>query len=98
MKIETINKLVNNAVRGGEDAGQIVSDFVQKEREIKRVLNNIHNGKNRIMEEYKNKIAELNREICETQKDCPHLETTFYPDASGNNDDDTICDWCGKEL
>lgn len=29
---------------------------------------------------------------------CTHIETTFYPDASGNNDSYTSCDLCGKEL
>ena len=98
MKAETINKLVTDAVRGGEDAGKIVTDFAQKEQEIKRIINSIGMRKNRIMEEYKEKLAQLNKDIVETQKLCPHLETTYYPDASGNNDSETTCDWCGKEI
>ena len=40
----------------------------------------------------------LSVELEEIQSKCLHESTTYYPDASGNNDSSTICDICGKEL
>lgn len=34
----------------------------------------------------------------ELKSECPHLETTYYPDASGNNDSETTCNICGASL
>lgn len=32
------------------------------------------------------------------QKRCPHVSSTHYPDASGNNDSSDICNDCGAYL
>lgn len=39
-----------------------------------------------------------NKRIRELRKICPHITHTFYPDASGNNDSDYVCNDCGKDL
>ncbi len=48
------------------------------------------------------KIAKEQQEILQleriSQKSCDHFETSFYPDASGNNDSYRQCDLCGKIL
>ena len=43
-------------------------------------------------------LAEINQEVRELRQSCPHWVTTFYPDASGNNDSSTECNTCGAEL
>ena len=98
MKPKTINQIVNTAIGEGVDPGQRVADFVKKEQDIKCSLQLRHNDKNNLMEEYKKKIDEINVEIRYIQGNCPHIEKTFYGDPSGNNDNSTVCDWCGKEL
>ena len=40
------------------------------------------------------KLREIQRHI---RTVCDHSETTFYPDASGNNDSCYVCDICGLE-
>ena len=40
----------------------------------------------------------LRQELREAQKKCTHKHTTYYPDASGNNDSWTECDECGAEV
>ena len=37
-------------------------------------------------------------ELREAQKICLHEHSTYFPDASGNNDSWTECDECGKTL
>jgi hypothetical protein len=98
MKAETINRLVNAAIGEGVDPGQRVADFVRQEQDIKCKLRIRDNDKNNLMSEYKRKSEEINVEIKYIQGNCPHIEKTYYGDPSGNNDDSTVCDWCGKEL
>ena len=47
---------------------------------------------------YKDTLKELDDQLAEVRQKCPHLETEYYPDASGNNDSWTECKWCGTEL
>ena len=42
--------------------------------------------------------SECDQHVVDTQNRCDHVISTFYPDASGNNDAHTDCDICGKEL
>ena len=44
------------------------------------------------------KIKELGEDCLKLQKACLHKATTYYPDASGGNDSETVCDVCGKRL
>lgn len=46
---------------------------------------------------YKNKKAEIEKEIGKLRESCQHPKATFYSDPSGNNDSYFSCDLCGKE-
>jgi len=43
-------------------------------------------------------LNEIERSIIQLQSKCGHEVTKFYPDASGNNDSETICLICGKRI
>ena len=47
---------------------------------------------------YKTILTNFNLKIRDVQQTCPHILTTYYPDASGGNSSETICDICGKSL
>lgn len=44
------------------------------------------------------KEAEFKIRLKAVQERCPHVNTNYTPDASGNNDSFTNCDDCGKYL
>jgi ferritin-like metal-binding protein YciE len=99
LKSETIQKLVNISLQNGvEDVGEVISKTVEEEKRIKSRIQAITGVKNDYMAEVKHQIEELNKQIRETQGQCPHIEKIFYSDPSGGNDSSTFCDWCGKEL
>ncbi len=39
----------------------------------------------------------LDSVLAELRKQCPHSETQYHPDPSGNNDSSYECHICGKE-
>ena len=47
---------------------------------------------------YREQLTALGLKEHDLRHDCLHLATTYYPDASGNNDSETYCDLCGKEV
>ena len=47
---------------------------------------------------YRRTLKELDEQLDSVRKKCPHLETRYYPDASGNNDSYYECKWCGAEV
>ena len=60
-------------------------------------------------DDYRDRIRQLERkfredcnmakiELKKLQKTCPHTNTQYEPDASGNNDSYTWCRLCGKTL
>lgn len=42
-------------------------------------------------------VGVLRAKINEIRKTCPHINTTYHPDPSGNNDSCYTCDECGLE-
>lgn len=44
--------------------------------------------------EFDKKLLEAKRILKKEQKKCKH-KFTFYPDPSGNNDSESVCDFCG---
>lgn len=47
---------------------------------------------------YDEQKTELRKKIVALQEQCPHPKSTYYPDASGNNDSWSECELCGKEV
>jgi len=54
--------------------------------------------KRKIKEKERHRLAmkELDQELRKVQEECRHLSTTYYPDASGNNDSHVECNHCKK--
>lgn len=44
------------------------------------------------------KEAEFKFRRMDIQRRCPHVDTTYHPDASGNNDSGSKCNDCGVWL
>jgi len=47
---------------------------------------------------YESQRKALREALRMSQRECPHTHTTYIPDASGNNDSETICNHCGASL
>ena len=41
---------------------------------------------------------EIDKDMKKLQERCPHINTKYTPDASGNNDSSTDCEDCGAYL
>ena len=50
----------------------------------------------RAKKEYDKVCIVENGKIDHLQKSCDHYDTTYHPDASGNNDSCTVCNICGQ--
>lgn len=72
-----------------------IKDYVGNIRhEVKR----ISEERGLIESEHKVALKGLDEQLGAVRKKCPHLETQYYPDASGNNDSWYECKWCGVEI
>ncbi len=84
------------------DHGQSLSEYIavryEQTRRIRHLLDDCDHEEKRLEESYRKDRAELQRKRAEFRKGCPHPSTTYYPDASGNNDSHTECDICGAEV
>lgn len=65
--------------------------------EIKEFMNELDIMLGNLRKKYEDNvaIAESFRKLL--RKLCKHEKTTYYPDASGNNDSCFTCDYCGLE-
>lgn len=52
----------------------------------------------KVDETYRIEAAECKEERKEIIRACTHHSTTFYPDAGGGNDSETLCNTCGRVL
>lgn len=75
--------------------------IVSRINQAEQILNDIdviHKNQNTIDEQYKRQKQDLNAAITKIQNECPHYDTTYYPDPTGNNDSFYECRLCGKEI
>jgi hypothetical protein len=96
MHKETIARLIKEY--SGEDLAGYLSKAIDDDKRIRIEASNF---KKMELEEVNRHAAELERlhgKWVDLTKRCSHHETTYYPDASGNNDSETLCDICGKSL
>lgn len=71
-----------------------LSDILTITKDIRR----FHEDIAKAQKQYEATKQQLQSQLKACQKDCPHFLTTYYPDASGNNDSWTECDICGAEV
>lgn len=94
MHKETIARLVKEY--SGDDLASYLSQAIDDDKGLRIEASGL---KKMELEEKNRHDAELKRlrgKWVALAGRCPHHEATYYPDASGNNDSETICDVCGK--
>ena len=68
--------------------------------EVRSIKSSVAAIKKRMLQE-RNKheatMQSLNKDLAAIRNECPHISTTYHPDASGNNDSITECNHCGKQ-
>jgi len=67
-------------------------------KEIRNEFAVIEKARARIERQYETTLKMLDEDLTVLRARCPHLETIYHPDASGNNDSWDECNLCGKEL
>lgn len=99
-------KLLKKIIEEYEGAGLRdsieLSDYIpERFDEIKSLRTKLRRIEVKIREEsdqHKQALENFLKEKVVVQSECSHILTTFYPDASGNNDYSTVCDICDKYL
>lgn len=74
---------------------KIVGDFVARIRKRKIDLEGLVIVAEQNVDTIRKRVR---TELKDLQDQCPHINTKYYPDASGNNDSSTECQDCGAEL
>lgn len=95
MLSEKIVRVIFRKADGKED--DFIQDF-NKHRNLSINLKSLDEDLHKLKESY-----ERDRKTLQEIKDglissCEHIVTTFHRDASGNNDNWTSCDICGKAV
>ena len=96
MKKENLNKLIRQY--SGDDLASYITDILDKEKTVRREHLKYQRGLEEAELEYNKVRMGIIERWAGISENCPHVETTYYPDASGGNDSETCCDWCGATL
>lgn len=83
--------------RGVVDS-DLLQEYAKQATFIMSQRRRIEDEKEYFEEDCHNKRQEFLKMEQELKNECPHLATTWHPDASGNNDSWTTCDMCGCEI
>ena len=67
------------------------------DKEIMERVLSLQNKLSYIWLEYASRKSKINKKILDLQNACPHNETKYHSDPSGNNDSFHSCQVCGKE-
>lgn len=92
MKPETIKRLIDE----GRTSDEIL-ELLQQDGRLRKEKKEIERQEEVSRQRHADEKARLGILQIQLRSACPHLETTFYPDASGNSDSFRACDLCGKE-
>jgi len=100
MNIDLIRKIINHTrgKRGSDFDPELLKQNLAKAEKIlseRRSIKRIHDEMEEKVAKYKAQIRKMESEM---YFNCSHMATTYYPDASGNNDSETICDLCELEI
>lgn len=64
----------------------------------KRPIDALYRQLEKLLEDMQLAAEPINKAIADLQKNCPHINTKYHPDVSGNYDNWTSCLDCDKEL
>jgi hypothetical protein len=96
MNQETIQKQI--ASYTGDNLASFLYELLTQEQKIKAERREVELAITRVKCEATKTIQKCRANLDKIQQQCPHIETKFYPDASGGNDSERHCLWCGKNL
>lgn len=82
----------------GDDLASYVCELIEQDEVLRIKAVDLQKQLTEENNRHKKELKTIDDKWAELEKECPHHETTFYPDASGNNDSETLCDICGKTL
>lgn len=97
---KTLQKLITEY--DAEDPGEsrsLAKYLEDRLGEIHRIKSSVASVERRKREErnrHESEMKRLDEKLAGIQKECPHISTTYHPDASGNNDSSVECNHCGK--
>jgi len=72
-----------------------MKDYV---KDIRATIQRISEERREVDSTHKARLKGLDEQLAAVRAKCPHIETRYYPDASGNNDSYYECKWCGAEV
>lgn len=96
LKKETIRDLVK-AYKGDDLAGFLHDAFANISK-TKAKIRELQKDEQTEAERHKLALSEISKLRRDVRNECLHYESTYTPDASGNNDSSIDCDICGKTL
>jgi hypothetical protein len=98
MKKETAKKIVKAyADATGVTFEQYIASVIGGTLDLQSELVNCNKAIIVLQEKYDRDKAALESRKNEIVKKCPHLQLTYHPDPSGNNDSWYSCDVCNAE-
>jgi uncharacterized coiled-coil DUF342 family protein len=92
-----LNKLFQEFSKYETTAEYFARNLIRIE-EIQSKIRSLEKEKCKAKADFDIKIDIINSQIKSIKEECVHELTTYYPDASGNNDSFYECDICGKEI
>jgi len=93
MKPETIKQLLDHGMNSSQLVEALNHDVMI--RQLRQIEEDKYEQLNKKFIEDRKQIQERIKGI---QRECQHYETTYYPDASGNNDSCYCCAACKSEM
>ena len=81
-----------------EDFPGFLCDELARIKNIQKSISKVDNNITKLETEHNNAIHELSVQKNNIRKQCLHELTTYYPDASGGNDDWSQCNICCQEF
>lgn len=100
-----LDNILNKYIKENVGKNTKLSDYIQEKLEYyKSISENKYSQSRELYEleqEYNNKVNIIKTRwklLKEGKLKCDHPVSTYYPDASGNNDSFYICDICSEEI
>jgi len=77
---------------------ELVTKMKEYVADIRHEVQRISEERSLTEAEHKVVLKGLDEQLAAVRAKCPHIETSYFPDASGNNDSYYQCKWCGAEV
>lgn len=99
IKKATLIRLVRERdTSNGEPVEEFVARILDDQEKLAADIQKHYEDEEQMTTRHDNEAIESIKRVNILKLRCPHYETTYYADASGNNDSSDTCDLCGLEL